>query len=90
MGLDDNREMEKTLESEKYIKLIGWLKDCRVERNLTQRQLAAKMNTAHSYIHKIETNQRRLDIYQYVQFCRALEIEPAAGLTFFSYPPSPK
>ena len=86
MGLYDNEEMEKTTESEEYIKLIGWLKDCRLERNLSLRQLAAKMKISHTYIQKIETNQRRLDVYEYVTYCRALGVNPSAGLRFFAEP----
>jgi len=51
---------------------------------LTQRQLAAALGREHNYIARIETGQRRLDLVELVQLCRACNADPEqqnAGIT---------
>ena len=43
---------------------------------LTQRQLAAAVGREHNYIARIETGQRRLDLVELVQLCRACNADP--------------
>jgi transcriptional regulator with XRE-family HTH domain len=43
---------------------------------LTQRQLAAAVGREHNYIARIETGQRRVDLVELVQLCRACNIDP--------------
>jgi len=75
--------MLKSITSEKYIALIAWLKDAREQKNLTMRDLAKKLDEPHSFIGKIESAERRLDVYEYVVYCEALGIDPAEGLRIF-------
>ncbi len=42
--------------------------------------LAVKIDEPHSFIDKIESAERRLDIYEYVIYCKALGIDPNQGL----------
>jgi transcriptional regulator with XRE-family HTH domain len=72
--------MIKSITSDKYLLLISWLKDKRLENNLSMRELAVLIDEPHQFIGKIETAERRLDIYEYVQYCQALKIDPAIGL----------
>ena len=44
---------------------------------LTQRDLAEKLGKPHSYVHKSEIGERRLDVLEFVAFCRALGKDPA-------------
>lgn len=44
------------------------------------RELAVRLNKPHSYIHKIEQGDRRLDVVEYVWYCNALGANPAEGL----------
>src|ERR1019366_4421012 len=48
----------------------------RKEEGLTQRQLAAAVGREHNYIARIETGQRRGDLVELVQLCRACNIDP--------------
>lgn len=48
----------------------------RKELNLSQQQLADKLNVIYSLIGKIETGDRRLDSIETVEYCRALNIDP--------------
>ncbi|MBC8210084.1 MAG: helix-turn-helix transcriptional regulator [Gammaproteobacteria bacterium] len=72
--------MQKTISSDKYLSLLSWLKDARMKNNLSMRDLAIKLDTPHSFIGKIETAERRLDIYEYVIYCEALGLDPKKGL----------
>ena len=38
------------------------------------------MGIPHSWVGKVEIGERRLDLAEYVQFCRAIEVEPARGI----------
>ncbi|UZE97622.1 helix-turn-helix domain-containing protein [Alkalimarinus alittae] len=72
--------MFKSISSEKYLALIGWLKDARNEQNLSMRDLASLIDEPHQFIGKVESAERRLDVYEYYQYCKALNLNPAEGL----------
>lgn len=72
--------MDKSIGSEKYARLIEWLKESRTSRGLSMRSLGVLLNEPHSFVQKTEILERKLDIYEYVQYCAALEIDPEEGL----------
>jgi len=72
--------MKKTITSNKYISLITWLKDERINQDLTMRDLGLLIDEPHQFIGKIETYERRLDVYEYIQYCKALGIDPLNGI----------
>lgn len=72
--------MIKTLHDTKYESLIRWLASIRKERGLTMRDIGALIGEPYQFVHKIETLQRKLNIYEYIQYCEALEIDPSIGL----------
>lgn len=74
--------MQKTKNSLKYLALLAWLRQTRLNKNLSMRDLAAKIGEPHSFIGKVETGERRLDVYEYMQYCRVLEVNPVDGLKF--------
>jgi transcriptional regulator with XRE-family HTH domain len=54
---------------------IGFrLAEVREERSLTQRELAAKVNLSRSYVSKLETAERRLDILDLARLAEALDM----------------
>ncbi|MEN0036744.1 MAG: helix-turn-helix transcriptional regulator [Cellvibrio sp.] len=75
--------MEKTIASQSYLGLIKWLIDARISRGWSIRDLAAELDVAHTTIHRIETLERRLDVHEYVHYCRALNLDPIEGITLF-------
>lgn len=72
--------MKKTLHSKEYRKLVKWLKAERVLQGLTIRNLADKLDVAHSFVGKVEQAERRLDVIEYIKYCGALNISPIVGL----------
>ena len=48
----------------------------RLGLGLSQRALAERMNVVHSFVGKVETGDRRLDIFEFIDYCRALNWQP--------------
>lgn len=59
---------------------MAWLKEKRKEKGHTMRTLSQIINTPHSFIGKVENQERRLDVIEYVRYCKALEVDPIEGL----------
>jgi transcriptional regulator with XRE-family HTH domain len=57
------------------------LRDWREQAGLTQRQLAEKLGKPHSFVHKSEIGERRIDPLEFVDICKALNLDPAKMLT---------
>lgn len=57
-----------------YIEFIARLRNARKVKNLTQAQLAEKLGERQSYIAKVETCERRLDVIEASEWCIALGI----------------
>ena len=72
--------MHKSLNTEKNEKLVRWLKAKREERNLTTRDLSSRLEKAHTFVTKVELQERRLDVAEYLAYCRVLDVHPFEGL----------
>lgn len=72
--------MFKSLGSPENERLIAWLKEKRKSQGLSMRDLASRLDVSHSFVGKVEQQERRLDVVEYIQYCKALEISPAEGL----------
>ncbi len=44
------------------------------------RELGERMGVSHSFIGKIEQQERRLDIVEYLHYCKAIDVDPAEGI----------
>jgi transcriptional regulator with XRE-family HTH domain len=51
--------------------------ELRTRAKLTQRQLADAVGREQSFIGRIETGQRRVDLVEWVTICRACGVDPA-------------
>ncbi|MDO4434607.1 MAG: helix-turn-helix transcriptional regulator [Alysiella sp.] len=64
-----------------YSPEMAWLRRTfvsrRLELGLSQKMLSERMGVILSYIGKVETGERRLDITEFIRYCEALELEPA-------------
>lgn len=57
-----------------YLELISRLRRARRSLQVTQRELASRLNKPQSYVSKIETAQRRLDLLEAAEWCAALGV----------------
>ncbi len=65
-----------SIHSSEYSWLRGRLLNRRLELGYTQRALGEKMGVIHSFIGKVETGERRLDIFEFITYCETLELDP--------------
>ena len=72
--------MIKVIHDTKYENLINWLVSIRKERGLTVSDVGALIGEHHQLVSRIETLQRKLNVYEYIQYCDALEINSDEGL----------
>lgn len=56
------------------------LSGARTRAGLTQRQLAKVLNRSHSFVGKIESGERQLNVLEFCEVADALNIEAAALL----------
>lgn len=60
--------------------LTRWLREQREIRGLSMRELGTRLGMPHSYVQKIELGERRLDVVEYLWYCRSLGIAAQDGL----------
>lgn len=48
--------------------------------------MGGRIQEPHSFIQKVESMERRLDVFEYCQYCSALEADPAEGLRIMTIP----
>jgi len=72
--------MIKHINDVRYKALIDWLKAARIEQGLSVRDLGQRLDEPHQFVVKVETCERKLNVFEYVQYCDALKIDPATGL----------
>ena len=54
--------------------------DLRTRAKMTQRQLADAVGREQSFIGRIETGQRRVDLVEWIGICRACGVEPVTEI----------
>ncbi|OJI06412.1 hypothetical protein BK004_03655 [bacterium CG10_46_32] len=62
--------MNNTIYSKGHKQLIEKLKNARIEIGLDQVEVAERLNKTQSYISKVESGQRRIDIIQLKEFAK--------------------
>lgn len=72
--------MLKTIYSDEYSDLLSWLKSEREKANLTMREVASRLDVHHSWVGRVETGERRLDVMEFVRYCEGLGVDPHKGL----------
>lgn len=57
-----------------------WLRQYFVQRRkelgLSQRAFATRLNVIYSFVGKVETGDRMLDVFEFMSYCEALEVDP--------------
>ena len=65
--------MEKSIHTEEYGILLELLRQARQNVGLTQVELAERLGTTQSFVTKVETGERRLDVIQLRTICQILQ-----------------
>lgn len=68
--------MAKPQHSHGYQPVRLLLHQMRETAGLTQRQLASKLKRGQPYIHKSEVGTRRVDCFEFAEWCRACNADP--------------
>ena len=72
--------MRKARHSKQYDRLLAALRDARKAAGLTQTQVAAKFGAHASFVSKIESGERRIDVVELSDFCRVYGVPLATFL----------
>ena len=67
--------MRKSLTSDDYGKLVEMLRALREDAGVTQVELAELLEESQSFVSKSERGERRLDVLELRQWCRALKLD---------------
>lgn len=65
------------LEREKYEFFRSELKKARITSGLLQKDLAKSLHRPQSYISKIESGERSIDVVEFINYCQAIGIDSA-------------
>ncbi|MBY0514947.1 MAG: helix-turn-helix transcriptional regulator [Gemmataceae bacterium] len=57
-----------------YIEFVSLLRQARIRRGLSQRDLGRLLNKPQSFVSKVETCERRLDLIETADWCVALQV----------------
>ncbi|WP_312808460.1 helix-turn-helix domain-containing protein [Agrobacterium cavarae] len=68
--------MQKSLRSPRQQRLQSVLSAARKDRNLTQAELAERLNKPQSFVAKYENGERRIDVIEFLDITGALDIRP--------------
>lgn len=68
------------LERQKYELFRSELKKARISSGLLQKDLAKLLHRPQSYISKIESGERSIDVVEFIDYCHAVGIAPAKFL----------
>lgn len=72
--------MRKSIHDEPYVAQREALSAARKAAGLSQETLAERLKRPQSYVAKYETGDRRLDLVEFLEVCRAIGVDPVAIL----------
>lgn len=72
--------MEKSQHTSEYKKLTAALRKARETAGMTQAEVAEKMGLYASFVSKVESGERRIDVVELKQFCKVYGVELTAFL----------
>lgn len=76
--------MVKTLGTERHKALIALLVEKREAAGLTQTELAAKLGEYQSFVARLESGQRRVDVVEFLELAELLGFNPADAIQALS------
>lgn len=69
-------EKIQSLETREYDEFIRVIKEARQERNVSQEKLSQLLGQSINFVLKIESQGRRIDVVEFYQISKALDIPP--------------
>ncbi len=66
--------MHKSITSKNYAQFLEYLRKTREQAGLTQEVLAVRLGETQSFVSKCERGERRMDIVELREFCKAMGI----------------
>lgn len=73
--MSDYKKDRKSIFDPRYKSLISYLSELRKSVNVSQMELAVKLNLSQSDISKIESCERRIDFIETIDWLRALGLD---------------
>ena len=64
----------KTIHDQRYIEVIALLRKARERAGRTQGEVAQMLGRPQSYVSKVETCERRIDVVELLHLCRVIEV----------------
>lgn len=64
----------KSIYTDDYINIISVLRAVRINKNITQAEMAKLLNTTQSFVSKVENRERRLDVIELLSWIDALGV----------------
>jgi transcriptional regulator with XRE-family HTH domain len=74
----------KTLGSTRHKALVDLIVSKREAAGLTQAQLAEKLGEYQSFVARLESGQRRIDVVEFIEIARALKFDPSRAIVTIS------
>jgi len=71
------------LERQKYELLRSELKNARLQAKMLQADLAKRLKKPQSYISKVESGERNLDVIEFLNYCSAIGINASHQIKKF-------
>lgn len=62
----------KSIYTDDYINIISVLRAIRINKNITQAEIAKRLNATQSFVSKVENRGRRLDVIELLSWIDAL------------------
>lgn len=74
------RSGRKSLHTPGYSNILALLRRMREDAGLSQEALAKRLKRPRTYVTKSELGERRVDLLEWLKFCRACKSDPVAFL----------
>lgn len=71
--------MRKSTHTAQYALLREFLAELRKNAGLSQRALADRLRLPHTWVSKVESGERRIDLVEFSWFCEACGSDPVAS-----------
>ena len=72
--------LQKTLGTERHLRLVQLLIEARERSGMTQTELAEALGEYQSFVARVESGQRRIDVVEYLTIAETLGLDPATGI----------